>query len=138
MSSVVEPWQPLLDGLARVRADWPASDWIWDQRFKCVSSSLPIELESSLRPILAPIVPSMWTPESFAKAPDEVRILQQRCGDLRPGQLLFTGSAVAGMVPFAMWWPWGDASKVSVRLGIANSDRPKDLYPLVRALFGIA
>ena len=35
------------------------------------------------------------------------------------------------MLPFAMWWPWGDNSKISVRLSIANSDRPKELYPLV-------
>jgi len=41
------------------------------------------------------------------------------------------------MTPFAMWWPWGDGSRVSIRLGVAGSDRSKELYPLVRSLFGI-
>ena len=138
MSSEAEPWQPLLDALSHLRSAWPASDWSWDHRFKCVSSSLEATVAPSLKEILAPLVPSVWTLESFAQAPNDVLALRERCGDLRPGQLLFTGSAVAGMMPFALWWPWGDASKLSVRLGIANSDRPKDLYPALRALFGIA
>ena len=138
MTTSAEPWQPLLDALGRLRAAWPASDWTWDPRFKCVTSSLSTGQAASVRPLLAGVVPAEWTDQSFAGAPPDVRALEARCGDLRPGQLLFTGSAVAGMVPFAMWWPWGDGSKVSVRLSIANSDRQKELYPLVRALFGIA
>ena len=137
MSTSAEPWQPLLDSLTALRAAWPAADWSWDHRFKCVTSSVDAKVAPSLREILAPLVPSEWTPESFTGAPGPVRALEQRCGDLRPGQLLFTGTAVAGMVPFAMWWPWGDGSKVSVRIGIANSDRSKELYPLVRAIFGV-
>ena len=137
MPTSAEPWQPLLDALAKLRADWPASEWSWDPRFKCVTSSLPSGAASSVRPLLATLVPAEWTPASFGTAPDAVRTLEARCGDLRPGQLLLTGDAVAGMVPFAMWWPWGDGSKFSVRLGIANSDRQKDLFPLVRELFGI-
>ncbi|MEO5770297.1 MAG: hypothetical protein ABIS92_18215 [Polyangia bacterium] len=138
MSTSAEPWQPLLDAFAQLRAAWPASDWTWDPRFKCVTSSLPATDAESVGPLLKAVVPNEWTAISFASAPEPVRALEARCGDLRPGQLLFTGQQIAGMVPFAMWWPWGDNSKISVRLSIANSDRPKELYPLVRSLFGIA
>ena len=138
MSISAEPWQPLLDALATLRAAWPASDWTWDPRFKCVTSSLSSAMAPSVRPLLAAVVPAEWTPQSFASAPDAVRALEARCGDLRAGQLLFTGELVAGMLPFGMWWPWGDGSKISVRLSIANSDRQKELYPLLRALFGIS
>lgn len=103
-----------------------------------MTSSVPTDVASSLRGLLNPLFPDEWTAESFARAPDLVRELEERCGELRPGQLLMTGRAVAAMVPFAMWWPWGDGSKVSVRIGIAKSDRPKELYPQMRALFGIA
>ena len=39
---------------------------------------------------------------------------------------------------FAMWWPWGDGSTTSIRIGVADCDRSKELYPLMRSLFGIA
>jgi len=133
----VEPWQPLLEALAGLRAAWPIDDWSWDQRFKCVTCAFETSTASSLRNIVETLVPSVWTAESLGNAPDHVRALEERCGNLRPGQLLFTGAQVAGMVPFAMWWPWGDGAKISVRLGIANCDRPKDLYPQLRGLFGI-
>ena len=138
MPTSEEPWQPLLEALTRLKAAWPSPEWSWDHRFKCVTSSLNSETSPELRRLLDPVVPAAWTPETFPTAPAEVQALRERCGDVRPGQLLMTGPAVAGMVLFAMWWPWGDGSKVSVRLGVAGSDRPKDLYPLIRALFGIA
>jgi len=138
MSTSAEPWQPILDTLTSLHADWPSPAWSWDPRFKCVTSSVASVLEPRIRTILAAATPSEWSPTSFTSAPDGVRALAERCGDLRPGQLLMTSDPVAGMLLFAMWWPWGDGSTISVRLGVANCDRPKELYPLVRALFGIA
>jgi hypothetical protein len=138
MSPSAEPWQPILDTLAKLQAAWPTPGWSWDHRFKCVTSSFAGDSGPAVRAVLAAAVPSEWTAESFPTAPDEVRALGERCGDLRPGQLLLTGNVVAGMILFAMWWPWGDGSQISVRVGIANSDRPKDLYPAMRAQFGIA
>jgi hypothetical protein len=137
MPTSAEPWQPILDALARLRTDWPARDWTWDHRFKCVTSSIATEAGPAAKAVLATVVPAEWSDATFATAPDEVRALSERCGEVRPGQALLTASPVAGMLLFAMWWPWGDGSKVSIRLGIANSDRSKDLYPLVRSLFGI-
>lgn len=133
-----EPWQPLLQAFGQLRESWPAREWSWDHRFKCVTSSLAMESAAELRRLLGGVVPAEWTADSFASSPPEVQSLRERCGDVRPGQLLLTGPQTSGMLPFAMWWPWGDQTKVSVRLGIAGSDRPKELYPLVRALFGIA
>jgi hypothetical protein len=137
MPTSVEPWQPILDALTQLRSAWPARDWSWDHRFKCVTSSLGTDAGAAAKSALVAAVPAEWDAASFANAPDEVRALSERCGELRPGQALLTASPVGGMVLFAMWWPWGDGSKVSIRLGIANSDRAKDLYPLVRTLFGI-
>ena len=137
MANPVEPWQPILDVLGQLREAWPARDWTWDHRFKCVTSAVAGDAATTAKGRLVLATPSEWDAASFATAPESVRALDERCGELRPGQALFTGAPVAGMTLFAMWWPWGDGSKVSVRLGIAGSDRPKDLYPQLRALFGI-
>ena len=113
MSLSGEPWQPILDTLAQLRAGWPSPEWTWDPRLECATSSFEVSLVPGVRP------------------------LSERCGSLRSNQLLLTGHGVAGMFPFALWWPWGEGSKVSVRLGIMSADRPKEISPRVRAVFGI-
>jgi hypothetical protein len=137
VANTVEPWQPILDALTRLREAWPARDWTWDHRFKCITSVVAGDAATAAKTTLLAATPSQWDAASFATAPEDVRALSERCGELRPGQTLFTAAPADGMTLFAMWWPWGDGSKVSIRLGVAGSDRPKDLYPLVRALFGI-
>ncbi len=134
MSTSVEPWQPILDKMVKAQAGYPGPAWTWDGRLKCVSSTFPSEMIASVRQAFAELFPHEWTVESFASAPEPARV---RCGNLRAGQLLLTGDEVATLVPFAMWWPWGDGKMVSLRVGVANSERTKELYPLVRASFGI-
>ena len=138
MATFGEPWQPILDTLAALPAAWPSPEWTWDSRLECVTSLLAVALVPTARAALDAVVPATWTSVTIATAPDTVRALSERCGGLWPGQLLLSGDVVAGMFLFALWWPWGDGSRVSVRLGIANPPRPKELSPLVRALFEIS
>jgi hypothetical protein len=88
---------------------------------------------------MAGVLDGEWSPDNINQAPDEIRTLAARFGGVRPGQLLFTGEVVGGrMHLFALWWPWGDGATISLRVGVANCDRPTELYPQVRALFKIA
>jgi len=32
-------WQPLFDGLRRLKSNWPARGWSWDSRLICITSS---------------------------------------------------------------------------------------------------
>jgi hypothetical protein len=137
MSTSAEPWQPILDALTTLRTGWPSSDWTWDHRLKCAVSSFAADLVPAASASLNAIVAADWTSSTLPTATDDIRALADRCGGLRPGQRLLTGTAVAGLLPYALWWPWGDGSMISVRLGIANSDRPKELFPQLRAVFGI-
>ena len=79
-----------------------------------------------------------WTAATIAGAPEHVRALATRSGTLRANQLLLTGLEVGDMFPFALWWPWGDGTRVSVRVGIAAAaERPKELSASIRSLFGL-
>lgn len=138
MSNTSEPWQPILDTLIELRDAWPHKEWTWDHRIKGLSSTLPPDTVSKGEPPLLKAVPQVWTTETLAQAPAHVAGLTERCGALRPGQRMFTRDPVEGMVLFGLWWPWGDGVTVGVRLGVANCDRPKELYPAIRALFNIA
>lgn len=82
-------------------------------------------------------LPSSWSAQSVAEAPDEVRALVDRCGGLRASQLLFWGGAVGGAGAFGLWWPWGDGTTVSLRIGLHDVDAPKERYPRLRDVFGI-
>ncbi|HUG37588.1 MAG TPA: hypothetical protein VML54_11590 [Candidatus Limnocylindrales bacterium] len=137
MAASPEPWQPLLDALAPLRSGWPAPDWTWDPRLECATSPFDVSLAPRVRDALAPALPAEWTATSISGAPDGVRALSTRSGSLRANQLLLTGPEVAGMFPFALWWPWGDGARVSVRVGIASAERPKELSASIRALFGL-
>ncbi len=139
MSSPSEAWQPLLDGLDQLRGVWPGGGWSWDPRFKCVTSSFGKDIAERARQAMTGVLDAEWSAATINQAPDEIRTLSARFGGVRQGQLLFTGDAVGGpMHLFALWWPWGDGATISLRVGVANCDRPTELYPQIRALYKIA
>ena len=37
---------------------------------------------------------------------------------LMPGQFFFTSRPIRDLVLFVAWWPWGNADKVSMRVGL--------------------
>jgi hypothetical protein len=133
-----EPWQPLLDGLSKLRTEWPGTGWGWDPRFKCVASSFGKEIAERAREAMSGVLDREWSAATIASAPEDVRALSGRYGGVRSGQLLFTGVPVDGMSLYALWWPWGDGATISLRVGVANCNRPTELFPLVRAVFKIA
>ena len=138
MQTLPEPWQPLLDSLVKLRDGWPGVGWGWDARFRCVSSSFDKKIAARVLELTAATLQTQWTTDNFAAAPDDVRVLAERYGGVRAGQMVLAGSdVVVGMRLFGLWWPWGDGSTISLRLGIANSDRPNELFPQLRALFGV-
>jgi hypothetical protein len=137
METPAEPWQPLLDRLTKLRAAWPGGGWGWDARFKCVSASFGKEIVIRVRDAMSGVLTTEWSSTNIDKAPGDVRALSTKYGGVRTGQFLFSGEPVAGMFLFGLWWPWGDGATISLRVGVANSDRPVELFPKVRAVFGV-
>ena len=138
MTTVPQPWQPLLDALAQLKAGWPGVGWTWDGRFRCVSSSFDKKVAPRVLEVTAAMLGAQWTATNIGGAPADVRAQADRCGGVRAGQMLLAGDdVVAGMRLYALWWPWGDGATISLRVGVANSDRPNELFPELRALFGV-
>ena len=130
-----EPWQPLLDGLTRLRTAWPRRGWSWDTRLSCVTSSINSDLEAQCRAIALDALPAEWTATSLATAPPKIRDLAERAGGLRAGQTVFSAGPLAGVLAYGLWWPWGDGVTISLRVGL---DIPvmQQPYPHFRELFG--
>jgi hypothetical protein len=137
MATVDEQWQSLFEALEALKKAWPASDWTYDRRLKCVASSIPMNLEPAARAAMAPLLPTSYSAQTLASAPEGVRKLAEGCGGVRSSQLLFWGGEAAGPGAFGLWWPWGDGTTVSLRVGLHDVDLPKERYPKLRDIFGI-
>jgi hypothetical protein len=137
MANSPESWQPMLDRLMKLRSAWPGNAWAWDARFKCVAASFGKEIDARVREAMVGALPNEWSSATIDSASDDIRALSSRYGGVRTGQLVFTGESGDRSLLYGLWWPWGDGSTISLRVGVANCDRPTELFPLVRAVFNI-
>ena len=74
---------------------------------------------------------------SFPLNQPDKRALVEKCGGLRAAQQIFWGGGDDAAGPFGLWWPWGDGTTVSLRIGLHDVDVPKERYPRLRDVFGI-
>ena len=132
-----EIWETLFTGLIQLRDAWPTKDWTYDRRLRCVTSSFPTSSEAAATAAMARVLPTSWTSNSVSSAPDDVRTLTTACGGLRAGQKVFWGADELAPGAFGLWWPWGDGTTVSIRIGLHHLDEPKRRYPRLRDVFGI-
>jgi hypothetical protein len=137
MATADEQWQSLFQALEGLKTQWPASDWTYDRRLKCVASSIPMNLEPAARAAMAGLLPTSFSAQTLASAPEGVRKLAEGCGGVRSSQLLFWGGEAGAPGAFGLWWPWGDGTTVSLRVGLHDVDLPKERYPRLRDIFGI-
>jgi hypothetical protein len=130
-------WEAVLGALVRLRDRWPSTEWMYDRRLRCVASSIPLTSAAEARAAYAEALPTAWTAETLTGAPQAVKALAETCGGLRAAQQLFWGGDADGPGAFGLWWPWGDGTTVTLRIGLHGLDQPKVRYPRLRDVFGI-
>jgi hypothetical protein len=132
-----QAWESVFGDLARLRERWLVPDWSYDRRLRCVASSIPLAQEPAARAAIGDIFTATWTAATLPAAPDGVRALAETCGGVRAAQQLLWNGAADGPGAFGLWWPWGDGTTVTLRVGLHHLDLPKVRYPRLRDLFGI-
>ncbi|HVV15838.1 MAG TPA: hypothetical protein VHH90_01440 [Polyangia bacterium] len=130
-------WEAVFGGLNRLREQWPAHDWTYDRRLRCVASSIPLSQGAAALAAVGVALPASWSPATLPEAHEDVRALAGTCGGLRASQQLLWGGPPNGPGAFGLWWPWGDGTTVTLRIGLHHLDLPKVRYPRLRDLFGI-
>ena len=146
MASPEDPWEALFARLIGLRTAWPGRAWTYDRRLKCVTCALTKADEAKDMAAVAAVLPASWNASTLAEAPPEVRATVGACGGLRVGQSVSWGAGAradvtAAEVPapaaFGLWWPWGDAVTISLRIGLHAVDQPDVRYMRLRDAFGI-
>jgi len=144
MASLDDAWEALFDRLAALRTSWPARAWTYDRRLKCVTCALTKADEARDMAAVAAVLPASWTASTLDDAPPEVRAAVGACGGLRAGQSVSWGTPpgrsdeAPAPAAFGLWWPWGDAVTISLRIGLHAVDQPEVRYTRLRDAFGIA
>jgi hypothetical protein len=137
MGSGNEVWDAIFAALERLKGRWPGGDWTYDRRLKCASSSIPLAREADARAAIVEALPVSFSVDTLPSAGAGVRSLVEKCGGLRAAQLVFWGGGDDTPGAFGLWWPWGDGTTVSLRIGLHDVDVPKERYPRLRDVFGI-
>ncbi len=121
--------------LRRLGRSWPNRGWTWDERSGCVASSFAGSNQGSYESVLSQVFEAHWDHRTISKAPAVVARVAERTGGIRSGQRIFAPAECGNVFPFALWWPWGDDTTVSVRVSLAP-DTPSS-RAIVREAFGV-
>jgi hypothetical protein len=106
--------------LEQLRKVWPKKGWSWDYRFNCVASSFHVDLTRECERAILSVLPEEYSQRTISKAPEHIQDLGEEVGGVRSDQRIFTMTSTARLVPYAMWWPWGDEITISLRVGLAG------------------
>jgi hypothetical protein len=130
-------WKPVFERFAKLKADWPARAWSWDSRLVCVTSSFTVEFESKAKAAALSALPLEYTAATLSRASADLRRVAERTGGLRMGQLLMTTRDPTPEPVFGLWWPWGDGTTTSFRVGLDGLEWDDEPYDEVRQIFGV-
>jgi hypothetical protein len=132
-----EAWNTLFERLAKLKAGWPSRGWSWDNKLECVTSSFSTQFEADARAASAMALPQQWTPSALAHAPARLRDLAERAGGIRSSQMILTDDAAGDYLAFGLWWPWGNAMTISLRIGLSEGDASQSQQQKLRDVFGV-
>jgi hypothetical protein len=120
----------IFDALVALRAGWIKRGWSWDNRVSCVASSFGVELTTDARKALLQALPHEWDHRNVFQAPPVIQEVSENTGGVRTDQRLYSTATGGRIVAFGLWWPWGDDTTISLRIGLAGYVGEADLYRL--------
>lgn len=121
--------------LRKLREGWPKRGWSWDTRFSCVASAFSTELSDEAHQVTKIAFPHEWNHKTLNTSPPIVQQLAERTGGVRSDQLVLCSAPAGGIIAYGLWWPWGDDTTISLRIGIAGGNAVR-LEDQLRETFG--
>jgi hypothetical protein len=112
----------------------PHCSWCWDEVF---GTALVVFDRSDMDLVYIPMTlefDAQWDMASIDKAPPHFSNYFNRVFGIMPGQKIFTTADSSGLILFAVWWPWGDGAKISLRVGLFSPAEDRVVRHQIKAL----
>ena len=100
--------------------------WKWDDWKGSFLAEFDVDKEGDIHVILEKFLPVVWDSSDISSAPPIVQKLDKHLGGLRPTQLLFSSDPYHESFVFCAWWPWGNGSKISIRIATLSRNISKE------------
>ena len=94
--------------------------WQWDDTLHVARITFGKEHSEPVLTTLSTQFQDEWDFTTIDQAPPSIVGFFNASFGLFPGQKAFT-SDDEGITLFAVWWPWGDGDKISLRMGLFSS-----------------
>lgn len=103
------------------------SQWSWDNRLK---TAMVVFDKEEMDVVYIPITlefDTRWDYTTIESSPSHFYEYFKRVFGIIPGQKIFASTDGSGTILFAVWWPWGDGNKISLRVGLYNGNDTTDM-----------
>ena len=99
--------------------------WQWDKEFDLALLVFDRSDSDLMYFPLAKEFERQWDHDSIDNPENSFCAYVNSAFGVVPGQRVFSSSEIDGLMLFVAWWPWGDDSKVSLRMGLVSSREPE-------------
>ena len=107
----------------RILGSLPFSyEWRWDDDLKVVRVSFDEGRAGDVWQTLKTEFDQEWDFLSIVEARKSIGSYLTSAAGVFPGQTVFTLEGSSGEILFALWWPWGEEEKTSLRIGVFCPD----------------
>ncbi len=90
--------------------------WKWDDRFQMALTEFDVSDKNGIKVILESFLKISWDNSNIDNAPSNVKLLINKFGGLKSGQLVFLEDTNREDFLYCVWWPWGNGNKISIRV----------------------
>jgi len=116
--------------LEQFRKVWLKQGWSWDYRFSTIASSFHDDQTAEAEQAISGTFTELFDHRTLGNAPEHIQDVAEAVGGVRADQRVYTMKTNGRLVPYALWWPWGDEITVSLRVGLAGYVSEQDLQRL--------
>lgn len=115
--------------------------WKWDDRFETVLAEFDVKDKDQVHANLKSIMGSIWDDKNAEESPEIVRLVIAYFEGIGPRQLLFTSDPDEDDIILCAWWPWGNDTTISIRIGVyatcLSNEENRELSSLFKGWFGL-
>ncbi len=115
--------------------------WKWDERFGTVLAEFNVNDKELIHKIIKIHMGVTFSEDNSGDASAVAKLVIDYFGGLNSGQLMYMSDPDKEDLILCAWWPWGNGSTISIRLGVfadsLNDEDNAELTQMLRQWFDL-